>query len=39
MEAVQLLREGHLKKAALYILFSVLGAIIGFMFGYGFMAR
>jgi CrcB protein len=39
MEAVQLLRAGHLKKAALYIMISVLGAISGFMFGYGLMAK
>lgn len=39
MEAVQLLRAGYFKKAALYILISVFGAIIGFMSGYGLMTH
>ncbi|MFE7061671.1 fluoride efflux transporter CrcB [Sutcliffiella sp. NPDC057660] len=39
MEALQLLRAGYFKKAALYILISVFGAIIGFMSGYALMAH
>ncbi|MCA1321429.1 fluoride efflux transporter CrcB [Bacillus tianshenii] len=38
MEAVQLLREGSVKRAALYILLSVIGAMIGFILGFGLMS-
>jgi len=39
MEAVQLLRAGYFKKAALYILISVFGAITGFTIGYALMVH
>lgn len=38
-EVVQLLRRGYVKKAAIYLLLSILGAITGFAFGYGLMAK
>ncbi|MGD6834199.1 fluoride efflux transporter CrcB [Sutcliffiella halmapala] len=39
MEAVQLLQAGYFKKAALYILISVFGAIIGFTIGYALIVN